>query len=188
MLKHKKSKRLTPMGIPWVRFNNPLHRAVDAYAAYLLRCAVHAVVARAQSQLLLQSGQVQAGNIPLASLALAVEHEGAQVAEFLLASSTAQEGLDEAVIHPLLELQKTNPASADLGVQVKVHVEGRVPPLSQDAGYAAWVGEAWASGRLEVIDESGEGGEESLAAPAWDASRDNLTIPGVPSVRLHMMV
>ena len=80
-------------------------------------------------ELLLQSGHVQAIDVPSTRLTLAMQHQRAHVTEGLTTSRiTTDERMEHTLVHPLLHLKDIDAAGADMGVHVKIHVKRRVPP------------------------------------------------------------
>jgi hypothetical protein len=74
-------------------------------------------------ELLLQARHVQARNIPAARLALTMENQRTQVSEHLTAALVStQEWVERAVVHPLAHKFWVDAGSADLGVQIEIHV------------------------------------------------------------------
>lgn len=121
----------------------------------------------------LQPSHIQACNVPAARLALTVQCQRAKMAKSLLAAFfSADEGVQQAVVHPLLYFTKLDATCADLGVDVEIHVERRVPPFTETEHQERWVLQIWAFSRFEVVEEAGIGAHYGIAAPTRNASGD----------------
>ena len=123
-------------------------------------------------ELLLQARHVQAIDGPATRLALAMQDQRTHVSKDLAtARGATDKRMQHALVHPLLHLDDIDAAGADVGVHVKVHVERRVPPLTQTAHEKGGLAELAAAAGLEVVDEAGVGAHWCVAAPAGYVGR-----------------
>ena len=81
------------------------------------------------------------------------------------------ERLQKAILHPRVHFDEIDAASADLGVNVEIHVQRRVPPPAQTHHQERGVVELWTGPRFEMVDEARVGAHRKLASPAGDPSR-----------------
>jgi len=123
-------------------------------------------------ELLLQARHVQAIDSPATRLTLAMQDQRTHVSKDLAtARGATDKRMQYALVHPLLHLDDIDAAGADVGVHIKVHVERRVPPLTQTAQEKGGLAEIAAAAGLEVVDEAGVGAHWCVAAPAGYVGR-----------------